>query len=485
MFYFALKKNIPYKINTQLRTILRTFTFQIFRINCVIIENIYLNIAMKKLLILFFFFISLNAFTQVTTSYSKIVDSTFTISDLESLDYAEFKEKVKHGEDQMRRYALKVTHVTTPSILQIPLVRIKEITVYQAGKVIPNYKPSLYNSYLIDAGSPVYVLINNTRHTFIPIKVTEERAFFSAHSKNMFVNGLYYGLVFIVILINLFYYFKLKERTFLYYSLFLFFLTFTFFIEDGLYFDHTPHKWFDFGGILNLGIAISCSLFATSFLNVEDYYPKVKYTTALLIGLIFTSYMSSKISGNHLFYTITKCITCLVIVKYWIIAFLLVRKNRYSIYFVLGYSVIFSLIILYYLFPAFGFYDTGVTVTTLKFGSLVEIILLNYAVVYRLSLLKEVNAQMKVSISNFMTEIDTLKKSKMEEKKQNEHIKSSLNEREIGILNLIKAQKTNEEMAQELYISVNTVKYHIKNIYRKLDIKTREEARIKTLELVV
>ena len=116
---------------------------------------------------------------------------------------------------------------------------------------------------------------------------------------------------------------------------------------------------------------------------------------------------------------------------------------------------------------------------------MVEIILLNYAVVYRLSLLKEVNAQMKESISNFMTEIDALKKSKMEEKKHNEHIKNSLNEREIGILNLIKAQKTNEEMAQELFISVNTVKYHIKNIYRKLDIKTREEARIKTLELIV
>lgn len=439
----------------------------------------------KKLLWLASFFISLSAFAQVTTSYSRIVDSTFTIADYESLNYTPFNEKVKHGIENMGQYVLKVEHVVAPSILQIPFSRIKEITVYQKGKIIPNYKPSLYNSYLIDAGSPVFVRINNTRHTFIPIKVTEERAFFSAHSNNMFINGLYYGLVCIVIIINLFYYFKLKERTFLYYSLFLFFLTFTFFIEDGLYFDKTPHKWFDFGGILNLGIATSCFLFATSFLNIEDYFPKAKYTTLLLIGLIFSAYMTSKITGNHLFYTITKCITCLIIVKYWIIAFLLVRKNRYSIYFVLGYSVIFTLIVLFYLFPAFGFYNIGVTLTTLKLGSLIEIILLNYAVVYRLSLLKEVNARMKVSIGNFMTEIDRLKKYKAAEKRHNEHIKNSLNKREISILNLIQEQKTNEEMSQELFISVNTVKYHIKNIYRKLDIKTREEARSKTIELVV
>ena len=105
--------------------------------------------------------------------------------------------------------------------------------------------------------------------------------------------------------------------------------------------------------------------------------------------------------------------------------------------------------------------------------------------VYRLSRLKEVNAQMKDSINNFMIEIDTLKKSKQEENIHNEHIKKHLNKREISILNLIKAQKTNEEMAQELFISVNTVKYHIKNIYRKLDIKTREEARNKIVELVL
>ena len=92
---------------------------------------------------------------------------------------------------------------------------------------------------------------------------------------------------------------------------------------------------------------------------------------------------------------------------------------------------------------------------------------------------------MKESIRNYISKIDTFKRSEEEDKILKENIKSSLNERESSILNLIKQKKTNEEMAKELFVSVNTIKYHIKNIYRKLDIKTREEARRKTLELEV
>jgi len=40
-------------------------------------------------------------------------------------------------------------------------------------------------------------------------------------------------------------------------------------------------------------------------------------------------------------------------------------------------------------------------------------------------------------------------------------------------------------MSKKLFISVNTVKFHIKNSYRKLNIKTREEARSKTSGLEV
>ena len=52
--------------------------------------------------------------------------------------------------------------------------------------------------------------------------------------------------------------------------------------------------------------------------------------------------------------------------------------------------------------------------------------------------------------------------------------KLSLRERQI--FNLILSEKSNKEIADIVHISVNTVKFHVKNIYDKLKIKSRKEA---------
>jgi LuxR family maltose regulon positive regulatory protein len=41
---------------------------------------------------------------------------------------------------------------------------------------------------------------------------------------------------------------------------------------------------------------------------------------------------------------------------------------------------------------------------------------------------------------------------------------------------LLSAGARNQEIAQRLTISVNTTKYHLENIYRKLGVQTRTEA---------
>lgn len=48
--------------------------------------------------------------------------------------------------------------------------------------------------------------------------------------------------------------------------------------------------------------------------------------------------------------------------------------------------------------------------------------------------------------------------------------------REMEILNLIAAGLSNQEIADELLISVNTVKRHAFNLYGKLGVKRRTQA---------
>ena len=48
-----------------------------------------------------------------------------------------------------------------------------------------------------------------------------------------------------------------------------------------------------------------------------------------------------------------------------------------------------------------------------------------------------------------------------------------LTPRELEILQLVIAGKTNKAIAKEIYISAKTVEFHLENIYRKLGARTR------------
>lgn len=56
---------------------------------------------------------------------------------------------------------------------------------------------------------------------------------------------------------------------------------------------------------------------------------------------------------------------------------------------------------------------------------------------------------------------------------------SDLTQREVEILQLIAEGHTNREIAEHFFISLNTVKTHIQNIYSKLGVKRRTQAVLK------
>jgi DNA-binding NarL/FixJ family response regulator len=53
---------------------------------------------------------------------------------------------------------------------------------------------------------------------------------------------------------------------------------------------------------------------------------------------------------------------------------------------------------------------------------------------------------------------------------------SGLSARELEVLRLVAAGSTNSEIARKLWVTEQTVKFHLSNIYRKLDVGNRTEA---------
>ncbi len=58
-----------------------------------------------------------------------------------------------------------------------------------------------------------------------------------------------------------------------------------------------------------------------------------------------------------------------------------------------------------------------------------------------------------------------------------------LSDRELTVLRLLATDLTQREIGEALYVSFNTVKTHVKNIFRKLDVATRPDAVSRAREL--
>jgi LuxR family maltose regulon positive regulatory protein len=58
-----------------------------------------------------------------------------------------------------------------------------------------------------------------------------------------------------------------------------------------------------------------------------------------------------------------------------------------------------------------------------------------------------------------------------------------LTNQELRVLALIVAGKSNQQIAEELVISLGTAKWHVHNILQKLDVKNRSQAIVRAREL--
>lgn len=97
---------------------------------------------------------------------------------------------------------------------------------------------------------------------------------------------------------------------------------------------------------------------------------------------------------------------------------------------------------------------------------------------------KALLASLEIAISNFarrnMQQIPKLSFTKI-----NKHLIAQLSEREFEVLEFIYEGRTNQQIAEKVYISINTIKKHINNAYLKLDVNTRTKAIARLLELMM
>lgn len=66
--------------------------------------------------------------------------------------------------------------------------------------------------------------------------------------------------------------------------------------------------------------------------------------------------------------------------------------------------------------------------------------------------------------------------SALSELEDNRRLLEELSEREVEVLRLVAEGKSNSQISEELFITVNTVRFHLANVYQKLGVGNRTEA---------
>ena len=64
-------------------------------------------------------------------------------------------------------------------------------------------------------------------------------------------------------------------------------------------------------------------------------------------------------------------------------------------------------------------------------------------------------------------------------------LSTPLTNKEYELLCAINEGMTNQQMAEKFFISINTVKYHLKNLFLKMDVPSRTDAIVKFREIRV
>ncbi len=371
---------------------------------------------------------------------------------------------------------------------------IQSVSVFNARKHIITKKSSVGNSSIYVQLTPkthntYYIKTVFKRQVHFPLKVYYKAPFQKIKNENLFYTGLYYGLVIMVFIINFVFYSSLKDKTFLYYCLFLGSINLAFSGFDGIIYWNFPQFFFDYILIFtHYLIQIFGVIFAAKYLNLPLFQPKAHKIGIfiLLINLLF--YAIYFISNDFLFCAIGDTIGLLILGYYWSLGLLTLKKSEYALFFVIGYSMVLIAGLLYLIPLNFGISSFGMSLNQVKFGAIFEMFVLTYAIAYRVKKIHEENNLIQNSIKNYINQVyllenkiqkqhdNTSENPELEQKIKELSNKHSLTDREAEILLKISEGFTNNQIAEKLFISVNTVKYHTRNLYEKLEIKSKNEA---------
>ncbi|SCX97925.1 7TMR-DISM extracellular 2 [Nonlabens sp. Hel1_33_55] len=377
-------------------------------------------------------------------------------------------------------YWLKISPLEEVSIFQLENNHIKQIEAYTRSEQLKLDRFNGFTSFQLDQAEPTYIKLGVDKEAYFPFSIKIIDDYKRSGIVNHIGMGLFYGFAMVCLLLNLGLFYNSKDFTFLFYCLFLFLILSVMAHRDGMVeILGLPDNIKEITEPLSLSIGgLMCAVFTGKSIKLKKHFPVLVYSywgLTVLSLFLLTMYFTTQ---DYL-YVVGIYFVCLYIfVSSWISSLLLIRLQSFAIIFCLAYFFMMISAILFYLGPAFDIQLFEVKQGYLKIGALLEMVVITSAILYRLRIMDRRQKKMRKEMTEYLSHIDFLNEEleKNQLGQENVFTRFDLTSRESEVLELIAAGKTNKEIADALFISINTVKYHVKKVYEKLQVSNRKEA---------
>ena len=396
-----------------------------------------------------------------------------------------FKLSLKNNEINSERF-----------VLQIATHNLNKVTIYRRGaqsltyvtdsKQLANTSAYYVDSRFITFSLPkhpgdttgYYLQTHFDKEANFPLRIYGEKEYFSYSMRQTTFAGWYYGLLSAVVIFNLFFFFKFRDPIYLFYTIFLVSYSCAMFYYDGLMgMLNLSNLPVDLEAVIHLTIEITMFLFSFRFLNLNHHLPAFRKYAIGLVGLMAMFEVIYLTTGDFLFFAMADVIAMCSFLITWLIGLSLIRQLKFARFYVLGYFILIVCGYYYVIAYNFGIFYIDGQSNFLKIASAFDILIFTYAITYRMDVLNKEHRHMIKELRTML--------SQNEEKQNSDPLYSLLTEneitgqaltiREIEVLKCLGENMTNSEIAEKLFISNNTVKFHVRNIYQKLNIKNRKE----------
>ena len=247
--------------------------------------------------------------------------------------------------------------------------------------------------YIPESDKPVYFRLKTNSSVYFPVKINEESEFIDNVYFEQFFLGIYFGIIAVMILYNLFLYLNLREKNYLYYVVYVLSLMIYLAVELGyakIFFWQNNIFLNNIMNPLSASVAVITGiLMIINFLELGRYRIQSRLYYFLIFLLLVSIVGIFTFKMKLVLYFLNSVVLLTVLLMFYSIFYEIGKRNKMGWYFLIAYGGFLSIII-YTVIANLGFVKQSFASTYgLTFSSAFEVTIISLALAYKINVLRK------------------------------------------------------------------------------------------------